>query len=159
MERVVQRVVKSVNLITVVILCALALLTTADVVGRYVFNKPIRGTYELSELALVVMAFMGMSYTAIQKAHISISMFTNKLSAKSQAILDAINNSVGLVLFALIAWQGWGGAIEAITHHVTTDALKVPVYPVKMFVVLGSILFCLVLVMQVLQSITKARKG
>ena len=36
-----------------ILLFCLMALTTADVIGRYVFNSPLRGAFELTELAAV----------------------------------------------------------------------------------------------------------
>ncbi|MFK4997204.1 TRAP transporter small permease subunit [Bacillus sp. N9] len=42
------------------------LLTTADVIGRNVFNKPITGTYELTGLALAIIIFFSLGTAQIK---------------------------------------------------------------------------------------------
>jgi len=42
------------------ILLAMMLLTTVDVVARYLFNRPLRGAFEITELMLVVLIFAGL---------------------------------------------------------------------------------------------------
>src|SRR5215475_2687646 len=43
-----------------VLLFCLMMLTTADVVGRYIFNWPIRGAFEITELLLLTLIFAGL---------------------------------------------------------------------------------------------------
>ena len=42
-----------------VVLFALMLLTTADVIGRYFFNAPITGVVDLTEFSVLLMTFLG----------------------------------------------------------------------------------------------------
>ena len=42
------------------ILLAMMLLTFVDVVARYVFSRPVRGAFEVTELMLVVLIFAGL---------------------------------------------------------------------------------------------------
>jgi len=38
-------------------LAAMMLLTTADVIGRYFFNAPVLGAYEITEYLMLIMVF------------------------------------------------------------------------------------------------------
>ena len=42
------------------LLLVMMLLTFADVLGRYVFNTPLRGAFEITELALLSLIFAGL---------------------------------------------------------------------------------------------------
>ena len=42
------------------ILLAMMLLTVVDVVARYVFSRPLRGAFEVTELMLLVLIFAGL---------------------------------------------------------------------------------------------------
>ena len=59
-ERAVGAVSRKVHGLGGVFLALMMFITAVDVVGRYIFNSPIKGTTEINELALVVMA---VSYT------------------------------------------------------------------------------------------------
>ena len=47
------------------ILFAMMVLTTVDVVARYVFNRPLRGAFEITELLLVVLIFAGLPLVSL----------------------------------------------------------------------------------------------
>ena len=63
--------------ISSVLLMALMFLTAADVIGRFFFNKPITGTYELTGLLLAVMIFFSLGAGQLQRNHIEIDFLQN----------------------------------------------------------------------------------
>src|SRR4030042_391852 len=68
-------------------LTGMMLLTVADVVGRYFFNRPIRGAYELVGFLLVWAGSWGMGYCQIKRGHIRVDFIMQRLSQKNQAIM------------------------------------------------------------------------
>src|SRR4030095_2451767 len=51
------------------ILFAMMLLTFVDVVARYVFNRPLRGAFEVTELMLLVLIFAGLPLVSFPDEH------------------------------------------------------------------------------------------
>ena len=147
------RIVKACSYIASGVLFAMVFLTTADVVGRYVFNKPIKGGMEMSELGLVVIFFLGLSYTGIMKKHVSVDFFISNMSVKMRAAINTFNSLVCTVLFVLIGWQGFGQAVYAFNRGLTTDLLRIPVFPFKFLVPIGALLISVVFVAKGLQSL------
>lgn len=86
-------------------LFVLMALGAADVVGRYVFNRPILGTMEISEVLLAGVLFFGWAYTQATRGHIRVNLLLPRFSPRVQAMTDTINSILGLVLFSLIGWQ------------------------------------------------------
>jgi TRAP-type C4-dicarboxylate transport system permease small subunit len=54
-----------------VLLCMMVL-TICDVIGRYFFNSPVTGAYEITEVMMITVVFLFIGYTQAQKGHISI---------------------------------------------------------------------------------------
>ena len=55
-----------------VLLFCLMMLTTADVVGRYIFNWPIRGAFEITELLLLTLIFAGLPLASRADEHVTL---------------------------------------------------------------------------------------
>jgi hypothetical protein len=55
-----------------VLLFCLMMLTTADVIGRYVFNWPIRGAFEITELLLLTLIFAGLPLASRADEHVTL---------------------------------------------------------------------------------------
>ena len=126
-------------------------LITADVAGRYIFSRPIPGAYELNELALAPVTFLGLAYTALARGHISIDFFMKRMPPKIQSTIDVVINLIGIALFSVVAFQGVKMALHSKDSGLTTDILAIPTYPFWFLVPIGSILLCLILVAEVLE--------
>ena len=55
-----------------VLLFGLMAVTTVDVIGRYIFNWPLRGGFELTELLLLTLVFAGLPLVSRADEHLSL---------------------------------------------------------------------------------------
>ncbi len=149
------------NSVGVGFLAVMMFLTTADVILRYVFNRPITGAYELTGLMLAILVAFGLAYTQVHKGHIRIDFIISRFSPRVQAFVDSITTLIGIAIFSLIIWQSVLYAESLRAACVTTPALYIPLYPFIWIVAVGSALFCLVhivdLVNHIAQVVTKRR--
>lgn len=93
-----------------IVLFLMALLTTVDVIGRYIFLKPILGNNEYQQLMMVIVVFLAMGYCTIKARHANADVVIVHLSKRTQAILGIITWSLSAMIYGLISWQvtGWG---------------------------------------------------
>ena len=127
-----------------ILLMAMMLLVTADVMGRFFFSKPVQGTTEVTEFMMVALLYLSLSHTQALKGHINVDIFLSYFKKRTRLVLDLVTCLLGLVLFALITWQGILAAIKAWTFWETTfGVLPFPLFPTKVLVPLGSFLLCL----------------
>ena len=54
------------------LLFGLMALTTADVIGRYIFNWPLRGAFEITELLLLTLIFAGLPLASRADEHVTL---------------------------------------------------------------------------------------
>ena len=87
-------------------LFVLMLVGTADVVGRYLFNRPITGALEFSQILLSIMALLGLAYCQVEGAHIRVTVFYLHFPRRLQLIADFLISILALDLFSLIVWHG-----------------------------------------------------
>jgi TRAP-type C4-dicarboxylate transport system permease small subunit len=148
----VERTIRFVATIGMVFVLPLMLITTADVVGRGFFNKPIAGTFELSEYMLAVIILLGAAYTQQVKGHVAVDFLTSKFSNKTQALCQMLVLFLSLFIVTILVWQGFMLGIE---EKGVTDQLRVPRAPFKMLVGVGGGLLWLQLFFDFIDSITK----
>jgi len=130
----------------------LMLLTVGDVMGRSFFNKPIPGTFELSEYMLAVIVLLGAAYTQQVKGHVGVDFLTSRYSAKTQAVLQAVTTLAALLIVAILVWQG---CLEGIHEKAVSDQLRVPQWPFKLLVAVGGLLLWLELLLDFISSVLK----
>lgn len=85
------------ELIAAVVLMALMLITCIDVVGRYVFNNPLPGSVELTQISMALMVFAAMPVVTWRGGHIVVDLLDRYLHnyvVKGLAFISALVISV-----------------------------------------------------------------
>ncbi|MFC1914438.1 TRAP transporter small permease [Chloroflexota bacterium] len=114
--------------------------TLIDVTGRY-FRHPLPGAGEMSQLVLLAMVFLTIAHTQAEKGHVSIELLFTRLPRRGQEIVDLIMSLLGLIMAAVLAWSAVIYALNSKAGNVTTDMIKIPVYPFQLLMFIGG--FCL----------------
>jgi len=130
----------------------LMLITVGDAVGRSFFDKPIPGTFELSEYMLAVIVLLGAAYTQQVKGHVGVDFLTSRYAARTQAIYQTATSLAGLLIIAILVWQGY---LEGIHEKAVSDQLRVPQWPFKLLVAVGGLLLWLELLLDFIASVLK----
>lgn len=134
-------------------------LTATDVVLRYFFNRPITGAFEITELMLPILIAFGFAYTAVLKEHIRIDIITSRFSPGVQAYVDSIAALLGIAVFFLITWHSVLYAESLRASGTATPVLGLPIYPIVWVVALGSAMFCLAFLADLLEQLNLMLKN
>jgi TRAP-type C4-dicarboxylate transport system permease small subunit len=115
------------------ILFVLMTLTFVDVVGRYVFNRPVRGGFEITELLLLVLIFAGLPLVTRAGEHVTMDLIDRLLGARARDLLGrAVQASCAAIMF-LVTWLMWRKAGTIAGYGDTTDVLRIAVGPFVYF--------------------------
>jgi TRAP-type C4-dicarboxylate transport system permease small subunit len=119
-----------------ILLFGLMALTTVDVVGRYLFNRPLRGGFEVTELLLLSLIFAGLPLASRAGEHVTLDFIDQLLGPKGRSLLArAVDLVCGVIVLAL-AWRVWVKAGKIAGYGDTTDVLRLPVAPFVYFMTL-----------------------
>ena len=110
------------------LLTGIVAMTVISVLGRYLFNAPIPGDYEITELACGVAIFAFFPYCHMKNANIVVRFFTGRMRPRSKAALDTIHNLAFTAVAALIAWRLFVGGVHKLEDSETTLFLGIPVW-------------------------------
>lgn len=157
-EKIIGIVCNILRYVGVGMLFVMMILGAADVIGRYLLNSPIPGVMEISEILLAGIVFFGWAYTQATRGHITVDLFFSRIPHRGQTMFQLIHSIVGLILFALIAWQATRKAVVYWKVNMLVDVIRVPMAPFQMFVSVGAFFLCLVFIAQILQSLSEMRK-
>lgn len=137
------------------VVVALALLTVTDITGRFLFNLPVQGTFELTANSLAVIAACGIAAATAADEHILVDSLYDKLSPRGKRILLFIAAFAGFVVFSILCWQGIMEVYNSITPHLdTTLNLDIATYPFRIVLVIGFLLSFVAVVLSVIRLIT-----
>jgi TRAP-type transport system small permease protein len=116
-----------------IILLAMMLLTTVDVVARYVFNRPLRGAFEVTELLLLVLIFAGLPLVSFTNEHAVMDFIDRALGRRTLRALERAVQAVGAALMFLLAWLVWLKADRIWAYRDATDVLRIVYGPFVYF--------------------------
>ena len=118
-------------------LFSMMLLTTIDVVGRYFFNKPVLGAFELTEFLVLILIFSFLAPSQAKKSHVAVDLVFQHFHRRLRAIIDVFNHLLCLLFMCLIAYRGYVRAFEIKEFGEATSNLGIIKYPFAFFVVFG----------------------
>ena len=119
-----------------VLLTLMMVLTFADVMARYLLNRPIRGAFEITELTLLVLIFAGLPLVSHADEHVTMDFIDRILPpALLRALVRVVHAACAAVMFFL-TWQVWLKAGKIASYGDTTDVLRITVGPFVYFMAL-----------------------
>ena len=140
---------------------ALCFLVVADVLGRVVFNSPVKGTTEIVSLSIVVICYLQAGFAIRSGGMLHVDMFVSKGGPRAQSLFAALAALAGLVFFAAICWGSFEGASHAwVSNEFEGEgALRVPVWPARFVLVLGTFVAAFSYVLMLVQHLGNAARG
>ena len=115
------------------ILFAMMVLTVVDVVARYVFSRPLRGAFEVTELMLLVLIFAGLPLVSFSDEHATMDFIDRILGPRSQRWLERAVQLTNAAFMFLLMWLMWGKADRIWAYRDSTDVLRIVYGPFVYF--------------------------
>jgi TRAP-type C4-dicarboxylate transport system permease small subunit len=115
------------------ILFAMMLLTFVDVVARYVFNRPLRGAFEVTELMLLVLIFAGLPLVSYTDGHALMDFIDRLLVPGTRRRLERAVQLICAAIMLLLAWLIWLKADRIWAYRDATDVLRIVYGPFVYF--------------------------
>lgn len=141
------------GLLSAVSTFAMMVLVVANIVGRYAFNKPITGAFEITESLLVVIIMLGLSLTQYQDRHIRVTIITRRLSPSWARVAKLIALACGAAFSAWCAYASWLFAYESYSFNEQEwGTITFPLYPFKFVVFIGIILLTIQFVLDTINE-------
>lgn len=132
---------------------------TVDVIMRYFFNRPLLGSIEISEIGMAMLLFLCMGYVTRLRGHFKVDVVASRLPVHSQVILDRVGYVIGIVVCAVIVYQGIKTGVQMFYRSETTPLLSIPRYPFRLLLPLGGFLCCIELILQFIGSFGPGEGG
>jgi len=158
-DRVFKPVTQAVNGIGTGILLLMVVLMGVNVILRYLFKQPIPGTVELEEFMLVILVFLGLAYTAVQKRHVRVDLVISRVPHSARAVIDSITSLLSLCLCFLIVWRVVVYALAEWEQDARGLILQVPTFPFIFLAAFGCALLGIALLVELLRSLAEVGRS
>jgi TRAP-type C4-dicarboxylate transport system permease small subunit len=144
LNRLNEHVTRAMLTLAAVLAFLLCFLVVADVLGRVVFNSPVKGTTEIVSFSIIIICYLQAGFAIRSGGMLQVDMFVSKGGPRTQSAFAVLAALAGLVFFGLICWGSFDGALHAwnSNEYEGEGALRVPVWPARFVLVLGTFLAC-----------------
>ncbi|MFC1820139.1 TRAP transporter small permease subunit [Thermodesulfobacteriota bacterium] len=140
-----------------VFLVAMMVLVVMNV-GVRPFGRVIGGTIEVVELMAVVIVAFALAYTALSGSHVIVDIVVSRLSQRTQQIFKSFTYFLYLVTLVLITWANAGLTYRRYLVGEETDLHRISYIPFRSIWVLGLIIFCLVISIELFRALREVLK-
>ena len=110
------------------LLVGIMAMTVVSVLGRHLFNAPIPGDYEITELACGIAVFAFFPHCHLKNGNIAVEFFTSRMRPRWKTMLDAAHNLVFTMVAALVTWRLFVGGMHKLEDGETTLFLGIPLH-------------------------------
>jgi TRAP-type C4-dicarboxylate transport system permease small subunit len=112
------------------VLFLMMIVTAVDVVGRYFFNKPLAGGFEITEIGLALLIYCALPLVSDRREHIVIDTFDVFMSPGVKTFLNRLSDVVCFVALSGVGYILFKRALRVAEYGDTTNVLLLPLAPV-----------------------------
>jgi tripartite ATP-independent transporter DctM subunit len=146
------------NIVGLVAIFLLICMTFVDVILRYIFNRPMEGQTDITEVVLILAIYLAIAHTYNMKSHVTVDLVTAILAPKPKLILEFITTLLALFTFSIIVWRSIvKTAFDISVNSMHKMQVPIPKAPFDAIIAFGVLLLCLLLLRDVLRNIAKGQ--
>jgi TRAP-type transport system small permease protein len=146
---------KGMDMVAGAALVLMMLLTTCDVVLRYL-GHPIPGSYDLVSFGAAFVIGFALPRTSWEKMHITVDILIEKMP-KRRVILDLATRVMALALFVLLGWNLIALGASFFTTGEETMTIGIKIYPIAYALGFCAFLQCCVLIGDIVRILLQRR--
>jgi TRAP-type C4-dicarboxylate transport system permease small subunit len=157
-ERLLRWSTNALFVVATFLVAAMLLHVVADVVLKYVFNRPVPMTTEMvAHYYMVAVVFLPLPLVELRNASVSVDLFYRMFGAPSRRLILLLAYLGQIFFFGILAYQSWLDALGAMQSRkfVYLD-FRLEVWPASFFLPLGFGLAALVSALRIHQILTRS---
>lgn len=140
-SKAINYVNKTTELVTSTFLVVMVVVVFLQIVSRIIIQSSFPWTEELSRFLMIWLTFLGAAFSFQYGAHIGITLITNKIPRKLQALLQIIVAFLCIILFTVLMVKGYELVMKSTTQ--VSPALGIPMNYVYMVIPVSGFLMTL----------------
>lgn len=154
LDRSLYRLERVFALISGLAVLGLMVLAVVSVGGRNMFNAPLPGYVDWIQMAMPLIAFLGISYAQRDGVHIRMDIVIGKLRGRPLWLAEFLTTFATLVLIVLLIWGSWAHFQRSfdwgapLWSRDSTIDIALPLWPAKILVPIAFSIMGLRLVLQ-----------
>lgn len=156
-DRIFSKFLEILNSIAALIVAAIMLIITADVIARTVFNSPFQGVSEVVANSIIILCFLEISYALMKGSLVRTSLVYDKVPTRAKCVIDFIAALLGVVVFVLLIKGSWPNFLNAvaINDSEVAGSVRIPTTPGRFSVIFGSAVMVLEFIFIAIKSLIR----
>ena len=154
-QRIVHGTAKSMSMVAAFILLGIMAVTCGDVAGRY-FGYPIPGTYDMVGIGGGAVLALGIAMSHVVGMKINMDSLYKRPEILRR-IVSAFVSVLSVGTLALISWRCFKLGTDLLKRGRVSDTIQIPLYPFLYLAGIGMSVYCLVLLVESLNSLRQTR--
>jgi len=135
-----------------ILLGGMTIMGTVDVLGRYLVNHPLKGTYETFGFLMPALILLGMAFTQEAREHVRIDLVINRMPPRAKTAVQIVTDIVELGITALIFRGGLMTMLYYKDLGKLVDTIQIPLWPTWIVIPIGAGAMLIVVVLQIIEG-------
>jgi TRAP-type mannitol/chloroaromatic compound transport system permease small subunit len=153
--RLIDALTERVGRLVIWLVLVATLISAGNALARYALGESSNAWLEIQWYLFGAMFLLAAGYTLKHNGHVRIDIFYNRFGTRGQAWIDLLGGLLFLLPMAvLLTWLAWPMFLDALlTHEMSSDAVGLVRWPVKLLLSLGFSLLALQGVAEVIKRV------
>jgi TRAP-type C4-dicarboxylate transport system permease small subunit len=146
--------------VAAVTLFVMMMIAVVDVCGRFFFNSPINGSFELGGILLVTAGTWGMGFCQLRKNNIRIDVITGRFPKRGRILFDIFAYIFCITAAGAVTWRVAVMTGEYITTSQggLTATLLIPYWPFMLTLAMGFGWLTIIFIFDLINSLIEVAK-
>ena len=140
-----------------VVLPLLALIVTADVALRYVFNAPLAWGTDVKELILLIVVTAGFAGVSLAGEHIRVTLVEERMGAKVRTVFTVVRHGLTAIVTGIIAYALIQLTLDMAAYGERAEMVAIPYWPFAALMAFSAAMAALVEIVKMFRAPAEAR--
>jgi len=159
-EKIVGKISRGIAQASMWAIFAITFVLIVDILLRFITeNSALLGTYEMTEMAMIIIIYLALSVTQLDKDHIRVLMLVEKFPWRFRTIVEAVIYAFTAYLCYMIFYAAYLQAGTVMKTGLTTQVLYIPHWPFMTIMAVGLFVLAVVFTLDAVKSAILAIKN
>lgn len=144
---------KSAALIAGLLILALMALVCGEVLGRGLFNHPVRGSIDIIEQLMVALITLGIAYCQSHFGNVRMTLLSDRTNGRNKWLSEVFALGIALFVVVILTKGSWLNLMRSWNNGGDTPEIGIPLWPGIAIVTGALALLALRLVLQLAEAL------
>jgi TRAP-type C4-dicarboxylate transport system permease small subunit len=152
------KIESAMNLLAAFFIFGIMLLGVAQVIGRSIFNQPVRGYVDIVEVSITVFAFLAISYCQRLAGHVRMEIIIGRFKGRALWLTEIFGTIVIMFIVFVLMLYAWDHFMRAWSIGDSSIDVDITLWPSKLLVPMAFAMLTVRLTIQLIGFLRLAAK-